>query len=326
MGILIRIILGMFVLFIGVFIYTIWDNNRVIVVNETIYIDDLPEDLQGFTILQITDLHEKMFGNDQSKLIDIVNKQDYDMVAFTGDMLDDEKSKNYEPTFKLLEGINNLDDALFVPGNTDPENTFIGPTYSREKHEFIMGMDDRGVKKLDSVHTVNKGEAKIHFVEFALSLVDATSEIEKFTEKTSEISEDDRYLKSLYEDMSEMDELSDQEVLISLYHYPLVDMRIDIHKNDPSIFFRDYDLHIAGHYHGGQIRIPFYGGVFVPESYSDTNFFPPRDRISGLWEYNGLKQYVSKGLGSSSAIGFLNFRLFNSPEINLLTLEKSTSE
>ncbi|WP_416150494.1 metallophosphoesterase [Salipaludibacillus sp. HK11] len=324
MKIISRLLLGITLIISLIIFYTLWDNLRITVAEETIYIDDLPKDLQGYTILQISDLHEKKFGKNQRRLINKVNKQEYDSIVFTGDMLDDENSKNYKPTYDLLEGIENLDNALFVPGNTDPENTYMGPTYSREKHEFIKGMGERGVKKLDSVYTITRGDAKIHFVEFALSLIDKEMELKKLQENSSELNEDDQYLQTLYKEISVIDKLTDQELLISLYHYPLPDVRIDIHKNDESIIFRDYDLHIAGHYHGGQIRIPFYGAVIVPEAYYDNyGLFPPRDRVDGLWEYDGLKQYVSTGLGSSKAVGFLNFRLFNTPEINLLTLEKN---
>ncbi|MGJ9382775.1 metallophosphoesterase [Salipaludibacillus sp. CF4.18] len=312
----------MIVFIIGLTVYTIWDNNRIIVVEETIYIDDLPADLEGFRIVQIADLHEEVFGEGQEKLIQSINQLEYDVAVFTGDMLSDEYSTNYEPTYSLLEGIENLNDALFVPGNTDPGGAFTGPTYALDKHEFIAGMGDKGVKKLDAVHTINRGNSKVHFVEFGLSLIDTSAELDKLSE-VSDLNQEETYQKSLYEDLSVIEELTDKEILISLYHYPLADLRIDIHKNDPSVVFRDYDLHIAGHYHGGQLRIPILGALMVPESYYENNgLFPPRDRVSGFWEYDDLNQYVSRGLGSSNAIGFLNFRLFNTPEVNLLTLEK----
>ncbi|QGS69676.1 hypothetical protein CV093_19685 [Oceanobacillus sp. 143] len=78
-------------------VYTIWDNRRFIVVEEEIVIDNLPEQLKGFRILQISDLHEKWFGENQTKLIAAINAIDYDAIVFTGDMLDSTESKHYEP-------------------------------------------------------------------------------------------------------------------------------------------------------------------------------------------------------------------------------------
>ncbi|WP_280770906.1 metallophosphoesterase [Salipaludibacillus daqingensis] len=325
MKLIIRVISGFLIVFISVVIYTMWDNQRVIVAKETIFIENLPNELAGFRILQVTDLHEKVFGEDQVKLINKVNQLDYDVIVFTGDMLDDENSDIYTPTYLLLEGIDNLTHALYVAGNTDPENSISVSERSANKHEFIRGMSERGVQSLESLYSINKGNATIHFVEFDISLKNPITQLEKLKGASSSSVKDIEYQKKLYNNMTILDDLTDDDVLISLNHYPLIDNRIDKYKNDQSILFRDYDLHIAGHYHGGQIRIPFYGALFVPEVYADSMFFPPRDRVKGVWEYNGLKQYVSAGLGSSNAVSWLDFRLFNTPEINLLTLKRSPS-
>lgn len=305
-------------------VYTLWDNQRIIVREENIGIDDLPEELDGFTILQITDLHEKTFGENQRKLIDKVNSLEYDAIVFTGDMLDDAQSQNYNPTYDLLDGINNLDHALFVSGNTDPNHFEPISARTSDKHDFVKGMADRGVRPLESIYPMDVGEASVHFVEFEISLKDPYDEIAKLESSSQSAKEpDDEHLINLYEEMKTINDLSNEDILISLYHYPLVDQRIDIYQKDPSVHFRDYDLHIAGHYHGGQIRLPFLGALMVPEAYYDNyGLLPPQDRVMGYWEYDGLKQYVSAGLGSSRAVGFLNFRFLNPPEINLLTLKK----
>lgn len=78
---------------------------------------------------------------------------------------------------------------------------------------------------------------------------------------------------------------------------------------------------LAGHYHGGQWRIPFYGAVFVPDAFSDVYLFPNQDEVKGLVTWGNTNEYVSAGLGANNRFKFLEFRLFNSPEINLLTLK-----
>jgi hypothetical protein len=42
--------------------------------------------------------------------------------------------------------------------------------------------------------------------------------------------------------------------------------------------------------------------------------------VSGLMERGGTYQYVSRGLGASASVALFDFRLFNPPEINLITL------
>ena len=90
---------------------------------------------------------------------------------------------------------------------------------------------------------------------------------------------------------------------------------------------KEYDLIVVGHYHGGQMRLPLLRALFVPKPwYERKGFSPPQDRVNGLWEFKQIKQYVSIGLGSSNAIPFLKFRLFNPPEMNVLTLKRTSPQ
>ena len=84
--------------------YNIYDNNRIALVKEEIKIDNLPNSFNNFKILQLSDLHSKMFGDNQEILIDKINNLDYDAIAITGDMIDND-SDDYEPFIKLLQGI-----------------------------------------------------------------------------------------------------------------------------------------------------------------------------------------------------------------------------
>ncbi|MFA1820263.1 metallophosphoesterase [Virgibacillus oceani] len=310
-----------FLFFIIVFVlYVFWDNNRFVVIEQEIVINNLPEQLQDFRILQISDLHEHQFGDQQTGLIEAINAADYDAIVFTGDMLDDKESTDYVSFYTLIEGIDNKENAWFVPGNTDPDSYQIGS--SVEKSDFILGMEERGVKLLETMDSVAVNDENIHFINFELSII-ANPE---YIGKTKGIVRPDYNKDSKYHEhqaaLWEEITLPERGVVVALNHYPVPDVRIDHIKNNPDLKWLDYDLILAGHYHGGQIRLPVIGALFVPEPwYKPNSFFPPRDRVSGLWEYTGTKQYVSRGLGSSDAISFLNFRLFNTPEINMLILK-----
>jgi len=72
------------------------------------------------------------------------------------------------------------------------------------------------------------------------------------------------------------------------------------------------DLVISGHGHGGLIRLPFTDGLVS----TDRTFFPTY--TAGLYEKNGSALFVTRGLGNS---GF-TFRLFNRPEVAVLTLHR----
>lgn len=71
------------------------------------------------------------------------------------------------------------------------------------------------------------------------------------------------------------------------------------------------DLVLTGHAHGGQIRLPFIGGVIAP----NQGFFPKY--TSGIWEEEKTSMVVSRGIGNS----VLPFRINNRPELVVITLK-----
>lgn len=70
------------------------------------------------------------------------------------------------------------------------------------------------------------------------------------------------------------------------------------------------DLVLAGHTHGGQLRLPGIGALV-------TNCDLPRAQARGLSTWDGVPLHVSAGMGASP---YSNYRLFTPPEATLLTL------
>lgn len=69
------------------------------------------------------------------------------------------------------------------------------------------------------------------------------------------------------------------------------------------------DLMLAGHSHGGQVRLPFVGALYTPPL--------GRKYVEGLFHLeNGLQLYVNRGIGTVE----LPLRLDCRPELTLLTL------
>jgi predicted MPP superfamily phosphohydrolase len=94
--------------------------------------------------------------------------------------------------------------------------------------------------------------------------------------------------------------LTDQDrPRLLLTHYP--DLLFEVAP-------RSFDLALAGHTHGAQVRLPYLTGLALRGS--DTRF------TSGLFEVNGIPLYVNRGLGTST----YRFRFGARPELTLLTL------
>ena len=82
--------------------------------------------------------------------------------------------------------------------------------------------------------------------------------------------------------------------------------------HSPSFFekaFKHFELALAGHTHGGQIRIPFLPPVWLPEG--SGNF------VAGWYKRGRSQMYVSRGLGNS----ILEVRFFCRPEVALIKIE-----
>lgn len=81
-------------------------------------------------------------------------------------------------------------------------------------------------------------------------------------------------------------------------------------SHTPDIYYdvkQDVDLILAGHVHGGQVRVPFYGALLVPSKYG--NKF-----ACGDYRETQNRMIVTKGLGTS----ILGVRFNDVPEIVIL--------
>lgn len=89
------------------------------------------------------------------------------------------------------------------------------------------------------------------------------------------------------------------------------------HRPEYLPIYADYgvDLVFSGHAHGGQVRIPGIGGLIAP----GQGWFPKV--TEGIFEVDQSQMVVSRGLGNST----FPVRIFNLPEIVVVTLEKGNS-
>jgi len=305
-----------FLIVVGlVLIYNLYDNNRFIVKEESVYIEDLPTAFEGFTILQISDLHGKSFGRDQTNLTSRINSLDYDMIAFTGDM--ETVTRGFQPFYTLLDGINNKDHMIYVNGNFDlAYNSLSGDVKSAGRK-----LEEHGCTLLNRPYPLVRDGATIWLVNdiarhFDFELPDALSS--SHGEKEREV---------YVEYVTELTEISAQKKngeanTVMITHIPFSPKDLEAVATGSAIFRND--LIIAGHYHGGQIRIPFYGAIFIPvRNDRAADWFPEQKYVSGLVEYDGIQQYVSRGLGTSR---MFPLRLFNTPEMNVITLRGKIAE
>lgn len=72
----------------------IWDNIRLETVHYDIKAKNLTEAFNGFKIVQVSDLHNNLFGENQHRLLKKIKEEKPDMIAITGDLIDSEEIEN----------------------------------------------------------------------------------------------------------------------------------------------------------------------------------------------------------------------------------------
>lgn len=266
--------------------YNIYDNKRVVVVEQQVKIHNLPQSFDNFKILQITDLHEKRFGNNERRLVEAINKLDYDIIVVTGDIVN-KKTVDLEPFKELMNGIKKKDLVFFVSGNNDP------PVFDRRTSsatDFGIKLQVMGCTLLNNPYSISRDKDTMWIVQYMYG---------------------PRAYKKWYNGIGK------EDLIIGMNHFPISKDRYNKLSKTKNI---RYDLIIAGHYHGGQVRVPFLGALYVPMG-GIKGFFPEQNQVSGLEEEEDFKQYISRGLGASGP-KFFRFRVFDTPEINIIKLNK----
>ena len=144
---------------------------------------------------------------------------------------------------------------------------------------------------------------------------------------TAQTADDAARRRVLEYEIARMDEIAESRKLfqpdhiqVVLTHTPLADDYVgDImrwsEKEDP-FSLRYASLILAGHYNGGQWRLPWGGAIYVPE----LGWFPEDAQVQGLDYLWGIPQYISPGLGSDPHYTWQPGRLFNPPKITRIVL------
>lgn len=203
---------------------------------ETYIIEDvnIPKAFDGFKIVQVSDLHNKVW---KSKLTNLIKEQEPDLIAITGDLVDSRKT-DIEEALSFVESIKDVAPIYYVSGNHE----------ARVDYESLKkGLLDLKVNVLeDQMIEIGDNASKISL----LGVMDPA-----FVNEYGLGSGDIIYSKLLD------DKFKSPNYTIVLSHRP-----------EAFLAYQklDFNLVLTGHAHGGQFIIPYFGGVIAP----DQGFFP----------------------------------------------------
>ena len=244
--------------------------------------EDLPSEFDGFRIAHISDLHNAEFGVDNSKLIAMIKEAEPDIIAITGDIIDSRRT-DIDIALAFIEEVIKIAPCYYVSGN----------------HESRISEYDILKEKMIKVGVV--------------VLENQTAEISHLKSKIKIAGISDPSFNS---DYLLGDENSVIESQLKKVTEPEDGFTVLLsHRPEFFEIYSDYniDLVLSGHAHGGQFRLPFFGGVIAP----GQKIFPKYD--SGLFENGNTNMIVSRGIGNS----IIPLRINNRPEIILIELQSA---
>ena len=309
-------------------------NTRVNLKSDTITVKTMDSAYEGFTILHISDLHASSIGSDFESWRELLYGKHYHAVVMTGDMVG--KSGEYEPFISLihtLTQLNNKAPIYFIAGDEDPEPLV---TTFRGSQDVLApwvqaGIQSGGIYLDNPESTVFNGKT-IWIVPEYLYSVDSEGMIGALTAQKNALemqgsafeadgSANYRALNyritSMQQTQLAIKQMKKGQMQIAVTHAPL---DIEYIKGSQewsevsNVFsFRNIDAMLAGHYCGGQWRLPGGKILYMPE----LGWFPDAEDVFGLTRINSLNLHISEGIGASG-VHPLPGRFFNPPTVSLL--------
>ena len=243
------------------------------------------------TVLHLSDLHLTAADTRRMRFLERLAAEPVDLVVLTGDMLGEPGA--LDPVLDSLGRFRPRLGAVAVLGSNDywaprfrnPLTYFLGPSSRRHRssgrnpwRELVSGLEARGWTvlsnqrgRLGDVELAGMDDPHIRHDDPAVP-VPANGEVPA-------------------------------RLRLGVVHSPY-------RRALDAFAGNGYDLVLAGHTHGGQVRLPGVGALV-------TNCDLPRDQVRGLSRWGSSWLHVSAGLGTSK---YAPFRFACRPEASLLTV------
>lgn len=269
--------------------FIIWGSfiepTSIIIKNESFDLEDYQNEKSIKAVL-LADVHAGAYANSKNikKSVEMINNIDADLVFIPGDFVD------YGP--------DHIDEL-------EPLKEINKPTYIVWGNHDYMFRDEYVYRNTGETLDLADGlEEKIE--SFGFTILRNDTEVVEFEDGRSFRVAGIDDLWSQRTDYSILDEIGNDEAVVLLCHNPDCVMDLDEYRDK-------VDLVLAGHTHGGQVRLPVVGSI-APQG---LPIQLPRDYDQGYNEYEGTRLYITSGMGCVGT----RARTFNKPEIVVIEIE-----
>ena len=219
-------------------------------------------------IIELADLHNKEYGEDNSKLTEKIESLNPDLIFYAGDMMN-YKNSDYSVLFNLSDKLSKIAPVYACYGNNEIDQ------YLFEDKQFAEKLKKHNVKLLSNEAVDVKVKNTV------IQLIAVSDDLKQYDIKTNNSK---KFVESLE---------PTNNCRICLTHYP------ELFKE--KLLDKGIDVAFTGHAHGGLVRIPFVGGL-----YSTGEGFLP-DLTEGVFKAeDGAQVVISRGLGNSHILPRIN--------------------
>ena len=242
-------------------------------------------------IIFLSDLHNRMYGEENERLLESIRNQHPDLILIGGDMLVRKDGNSYDKTVHFLAKLPGICPVYCANGNHEQKLKELPDKYEQSYEEYKKALTASGIHMLENAsETVKLDEVPVKLSGLEIPL----GAYARFGKK--ELS-----LKEITDRIGEHGD--DYQILLA--HHPG--------------YMKEYlaygaDLILGGHYHGCVVQLPWIGGVI------STNFTLFPKYSGGIYQEGEQTAVVSRGLGTHS----VPLRLWN--WLELIVLELSGNE
>lgn len=247
----------------------------------TNYVLSSPKLTASIRMVQLTDLHNSEFGENNERLVRMVSRQQPDLILMTGDMLNGREDET-EIAVNLVRRLTEVAPVYFSYGNHEVT------------HERMFARDLTAIFEEAGATVINRTyeDVTVNGQMIRLGGIYGYCLPAKYLYSGEAKRWECEYLKEFQDTES---------YTVLLAHLPTCWIRND------NLDIWEIDCVLSGHEHGGQIRLPWIGGLYAP----DQGFFPGRS--SGIYASQDGKRVMVLSRGLGSGVGVPRFN--NVPEI-----------
>ena len=246
---------------------------------------DKLKDGQNIRMVFISDLHGREYGDDNVQLVETVRQEHPDFILVGGDLLVLKNEAKDANARAFIRSISKIAPIYYAPGNHE-KGMMTLKKFRTRKRNYLNFLRSESVKYLSNETVQESGSISITGLDIDYTYYDKLHP-QKMTDQAMS---------------SYLGKLDKNRYNIVLAHNPEYFGLYCL--NEP-------DLVLAGHFHGGAIRLPLVGGVISPQ----FRLFPKYSR--GCFIKGKTTMIVSAGCGSHT----INLRVFNKPEVVVIDLK-----